>query len=364
MTTTKKKSSKPNDFREIRKYYAAAMKPSEKALFHEELKNNSKKYFQIGNLSNASSFFKYFNLDTALKCLKKGNLQFVEPSRWQDKYERRFYEADYSPQNTKAEECPLLYATCMSTSRFNEAAWQLYTYNKTGLGAFCVEIQINKHKFRQQLAKAINNGDIVYEGVVMYCSPKMINNLHYKKDVEKGCDIENKHYNQYVKRRDGISYINNYLNLLLMKRLDFQHEKETRFFIVKEGKKGDLKAQRIIDDEKVYYGGAVLLDIDWVEVIEKVFVNAKEESLEYELLSDTLRQILEKKFMTFNDALWQNIGGRNIVIDPNRRAEMEQIWNERLKPETYFVYGEPLEKPLVMGEDKEPSDDNHAASVN
>ena len=55
----------------------------------------------------------------------------------------------------------------MTTSGADEAAWSLYTYNKTGLGAFCVKFQINKHKLRQQLVKALNVGDTIVVGSVI-----------------------------------------------------------------------------------------------------------------------------------------------------------------------------------------------------
>ena len=300
-------------------------------MFKTFLKDKQTEYNQVGRLSYASFFYKYLSLDSALLCIKNSNIRFVEPSRWQDKYERRFYQADYSSQNVDIQkECPLLFATCLTTTRYDEAAWVLYTYNKTGLGATCVEFQINKHKFRLQLAKALETGDRIYEGVVMYCSPTMIDNIHKKKVLEKGVLVDNKYYQKYVARKENLDYLNNYLNLLLMKRDVFKHENETRFFIAKQSKLSSPKIRQNIEGEKVYYGDAITLNIDWLEIIDKVYINAKEDSYEYRLLEDALRANMEAKYKEKTD------------------KERNDIWDKRLKPIPYFVYGEALSTPLII----------------
>lgn len=336
------RSSKPSDFRYIKPYNATSMNPYERKSFKGIIRDKKLEYNQVGILSYASSFYKYLSLDTALLCIENNTIQFVEPSRWQDKYERRFYEADYSAHTKNSEDIPLLFSKCMTTTRFNEAAWKLYTYGKTGLGVSCVEFQINKFKFRQQLVKAVNDGDRIYEGVVMYCNQLMIDNIHLKEVEVKGVKEPNRYHSQYVERRADVAYLNNYLNLLLMKRDAFKHENETRFFVVKKDKIGSEKAQRTIEGDKVYWGETILLPMDWIDVIDKVYINAKEDSWEYQLLSNALRKKIENAYLHNN----------SIIEDEEEntymREKMEQIWNERLKPVPYFVYGEDLEKPLIM----------------
>lgn len=332
MEKSKSRSSKPSDFRLVKHYYAKSLSTSDRNLFHEIIRRKNIEYNQVGILSYASYFYKYLSLDTALLCINNGNIQFVEPSRWQDKYERRFYEANYESQTTnEKEDCPLLYATCMTTKRFNEAAWILYTYGKTGKGAFCVEFQINKHKFRQQLVNSISNDGKIYEGVVMYCGQEMIDNIHSKKVIEKGKEVLNKYHEKYVERKAKIPYRTNYLNLLLMKRSAFEHERETRFFYLKKDKVGTPKAQKVGED---IYGDATLLRIDWIEIIEKVFINAKEDSEEYNLLATALRNKLDERYPQKQNAV--------------KLQEKKEIWENRLKPIPYFVYGEVPDKPLVM----------------
>lgn len=318
------------DFRTILKIDANSFAPDIKRLFKKEVKRKSLEYNRIGKLSTAQYFYKYINLENALKCISNGNLLFSEPSRWQDNYERRFYEADYSSQNIdEATDCPMLFATCMTTKRFNEAAWVLYTYRKTGLGAFCVEFQLNKQKLRLQLVKALKKNDRIYEGTVMYMSPFVIDNMH-RKEIDND---NNPNYLKYVNKRSGIPYLTNYLNLLLMKRDAFQHENETRFYIAKDSMKGESKSQQDKTDEKVF-GQVHLIDIDWIEIIEKVYVNAKDDSDEYKLLSEALKTKLDEKFKG--------------ISDPVLIYEKDSIWNKRLKPIPFFVYGEPLAKRLII----------------
>ena len=174
----------------------------------------------------------------------------------------------------------------------------------------------------------------------------MIDNIHRKQIEKNGKMVDNEDYQLFVQRKEKTPYITNYLNLLLMKRPDFEHEKETRFFIrkkIKESSKNEIKkAELKIENEKVVYGKTILLNIDWIEVIEKVYINAKEDSWEYQLLSNALRKKIENAYL-HNNSIFEDEEENTYM-----REKMEQIWNERLKPVPYFVYGEDLEKPLIM----------------
>ncbi len=331
MTTKgKSSSSKPNDFRLIEKYHAASMDATERQSFIDTIKEKGIGYYKIGDLSHAGYYYKYMSLDYALTCIEKNKISFVEPSRWQDKYERRFYEADYSKQTPNKEDCPLLYSTCVTMTRFNEAAWKLYTYGKIGIGATCVEFQINKFKLRRQLASAVSEGDRIYEGVVKYCSQSMIDNIHKRVIIHKGEEVPNTYYEKYAKREDGLPYLNNYMNLLLMKRNAFKHENETRFFVLKNGKGTSEKSRQIIEKDRVYRGETLDLDIDWIAVIEKVYINAEEESPEYKLLSGALKKKFDETYMDVDE------------------SEKKRIWEKRYMPTTYHVYGQQLNERLVI----------------
>ena len=319
----KNNSSKLSEFREITEY-----RPS--GVFQKEFRslNNYKCYFTVGRLPSSSYFYKYLDLDSALKSINGGNILFSEPSRWQDKYESRFYTADYSNLGIdETKDCPLLFANCMTTKRNNEAAWVLYTYGKTGSGAYCVEFQINKQKLRMQLLKSLEENDKIYEGVVLYRTEYIINNLHRKQVADK----DNTNYQRFIATKSASSFFANYLNLLLMKRDAFQHENETRFYVLKDKKKGEAKAQL---DAYGTPGQKIFLSIDWIDIIEKVYVNAKEGSEEYNKLSDALKAKLEKKYFG--------------ISDPIQLDEKNQIWETKLKPVPFFIYDEPNSSRLVI----------------
>lgn len=52
-------------------------------------------------------------LETFMTCLYTGTWRFFEPNKWQDRYERRFYCADYLFPNAQTD-APKLYATCVT----------------------------------------------------------------------------------------------------------------------------------------------------------------------------------------------------------------------------------------------------------
>lgn len=99
----------------------------------------TKNCFYVGDRKKQRFMYKYMDIETAIKCLKSNNVKFVEPTLWPDKYESRFYTADYSKvvEDPKAK-TPKLYSCCFTFSRASEAAWKTYSYEKTGLASRCV----------------------------------------------------------------------------------------------------------------------------------------------------------------------------------------------------------------------------------
>ena len=65
--------------------------------------------------------YKYMTLETFMTCLYTGTWRFFEPNKWQDKYEIRFYCADYQFPNAH-EAAPKLFATCVTRERNSEAS--------------------------------------------------------------------------------------------------------------------------------------------------------------------------------------------------------------------------------------------------
>ena len=92
----------------------------------KRLKTASNCYY-IGDRKKQMYMYKYMDIETAIKCLKGRNIMFVEPILWPDKYESRFYTANYSKIVKDFNNItPKLYACCFTFSRASEAAWKTY----------------------------------------------------------------------------------------------------------------------------------------------------------------------------------------------------------------------------------------------
>ena len=130
----------------------------------------TKNCYYIGDRKKQQYMYKYMDIETAIKCLKGQNVMFVEPTLWPDKYESRFYTANYSKILSESTEVtPKLYACCFTFSRASEAAWKTYSYEKTGIASRCVQFRINKRLFREALNVYAKGNDCkIYEGPIDY----------------------------------------------------------------------------------------------------------------------------------------------------------------------------------------------------
>lgn len=238
-----------------------------------------------------SYFYKYLDLESALLSLRNKNLRFVEPTRWEDKFEGRFYNADYTNVSKNPDDSPFLYACCMSVKPHNEAAWKVYTYGKVGLGAHCVQFKINRFQFRNELikSKAVKRGFTIFEGLVTYTSELTINNLHKPRfcTESKGISKENHYYKSFFSSF-GLCH---YLNLLLLKRDYFRYESEIRFFIMPP-KAPQPKAKKSQKNGTTVYGKDEFFDIDWANVIDEIRIDSHCTQLEYDIFKDACLELL------------------------------------------------------------------------
>ena len=84
--------------------------------------------YRIGDVSQRN-LYKYMDFVSAIKALE-GGLYIVEPSKWKDKFEGRFYCAIYDTVDTSNYNPEKVYACCFSQKRTNEAAWKVYVDGK------------------------------------------------------------------------------------------------------------------------------------------------------------------------------------------------------------------------------------------
>lgn len=321
-------------FKKIKRYYLKTHDKALNKLYREEVVSNSKNYFTIGNLASGSSFYKYFPIGNAIKSLENNTMAFVEPSRWNDAYERLFYEADYSNVSSDYQTNPRIFATCATYIKYNEPAWSIYS----GDDKVCVQFEIDRSRLRYEILQSLDKGDSVYEGVVQYDSKGKIQNIGKKKLKDKaGNEIDNNNYNLFIANAGLPFSVVNYLNLLLLKRTDFRHEQESRFFIVKkddidyEAPKSTVNTSEISDatGRKVYqnYGKVMVLkNIKWINVLKSITINVDKEHYAYKQLHEVVNKMVDRE-----------------VTD----ASQIKIMKQKLQPISYLVYGTAPEKVTI-----------------
>ena len=219
--------------------------------------------FFIGSQKLNRVAYKYMDFETAMLCIKNGTIRFAQPDTWPDKYEGRFYNADYSNVTKNEQDHPRLYACCVTFTSVNEAAWNTYTYNKSGIGARCIQFKFDKTKFRKALDKyATHNKNEKYQifegSVTDNLTDFQIETLH-KKDLSSS-SLYMQYFNKFQ--------LSNYLNLLLIKRPAFKYEEEHRYFIVPNNQK--LLTQ-FID-----------IPISWKDIIKEIRVDERCSEIEIE----------------------------------------------------------------------------------
>lgn len=192
--------------------------------------------------------FKYMTLDAFLSSLYCRTWRFFEPSKWNDKFEQRFYCANYTLPAAYGN-TPQLFATCVTIAKNSEAAWKVYS-NGQGLGAHCLQLELDIVELRKQLR---NSGLRFEEKPIIYEPENIIMDLHKKRSP---------HYIKYFRSFT----LDSFLNLLSLKREAYAYEKELRLFIIpmNNGKRNKSKKALYQD-----------INIDWSNVIIKVRIDKK-----------------------------------------------------------------------------------------
>ena len=257
--------------------------------------NAYKKYknlYYIGNRNKKHCVYKYMDLEAAIYCLKGNNIQFVEPTEWDDRYEIRFYNADYTNviKSNLGNFPPKLYACCFTNNKASEAAWKLYSHSKVGLASRCIQFRIQLSKLRQELTKYAQKEDCqIYEGFINYSlTDYEIEHIH-KKNNTLYQEIFNENFD-----------LAGYLSLLLIKRQLFYHENEFRYFIIpKNGKINERKK--------------IFPIINWGNIITDVYFNDCSD-IEIEILKHYLDKNNIKTTPQRFD-LYSNKTSNNIAIE-------------------------------------------------
>ena len=269
----------------------------------KELDGKEVKYLQMHDPDmpekETAYIYKYMDLESALFSLRNKNVRFVEPTIWQDKYEGRFYNANFSKIPHKPDDTPFLLAHCMSMEPHDEAAWKIYSYGKVGLAAHCVQFKINRSQFRMELlkSKTITSGSSIVEGVVIYASESVIDNLHKKSyRTSSGTQVINQNHSVFFTKFD----LDKYLTLLLLKRDYFNHRHEIRFFLIPPNA-NQQKGKASLKNGAIVYGKTEYIDIDWANIIEEIRIDSKCTDLEYNIFKDECLKLLKTSNRYQND---------------------------------------------------------------
>lgn len=192
--------------------------------------------------------FKYMTLDTFLSSLYSETWRFFEPSKWNDKFEQRFYCANYTLP-TAIGNTPQLFATCVTRVRNSGAAWKVYS-NGQGLGAHCLQLELDIVELRKQLRAS---GLRFEEKLIIYEPENVIMDLHKKRKP-------------YYKKHFGSFTLDSFLKLLSLKRDAYTYEQELRLFIIpmNGGRRNKYKKAQYQD-----------MNINWSSVITKVRIDKK-----------------------------------------------------------------------------------------
>ena len=213
------------------------------------IKNESGRY-SIENEAEMrySKVYKYMTIEAFLMSMYSEKWLFYEPSKWNDRFEQRFYCAKYTFPSAIGN-TPQLYATCVTKIKNNEAAWKVYAHG-LGLGARCLQLELDIVELRKQLRAT---GKRFEEKAVSYEKEYIILNLHKKRKS---------YYSKYF---DSFS-LDKFLRLLSIKRDAYSYEQELRLFIIPDdaGKRHGCKKAESID-----------IPIRWKDVITKVRVDKK-----------------------------------------------------------------------------------------
>lgn len=192
--------------------------------------------------------YKYMTIESFLNCLYNKSWRFFEPNKWSDKFERRFYCADYKNVTSNNADTPQIYATCVTRTKNSEAAWKVYSHGQ-GLGSHCVQLELDVVELRKQLrASGLN----IVEKKVNYQPEQVILDLHLKRSSR---------YTEYF----TMFSLEKFISLLSLKRDAFQYENEIRLFAIPQNR----SLARSLNSKALHHD----ITMDWKNVINGIRID-------------------------------------------------------------------------------------------
>lgn len=162
-------------------------------------------------IDNDFCLYRYLPFSRLYTELKNNTLTLISPQKWEDPYEAIFFNNKPNVITDKE-----IYCLCFTYNRFSgeDAIWKIHKEDEP-----VVKICINFHELIDRLFLIANNHNNSLDFYISLCNYSL-----NKSDIDKA-------YADYKKSGNGIK-IEEYLNLMSIKRKAFTHECEIRLFAV------------------------------------------------------------------------------------------------------------------------------------
>lgn len=198
--------------------------------------------------SQFRTLYKYMTLDAAIASLEGKSWRFYEPTQWPDKFESRFYCADYSNLTQEPGSEQRVYATCVTRTQNSEAAWKVYA-GKEGMQSHCIQIELDLVELLHQL---FASGFRIYERRVDYMEEAKLIHIH---------ESSSRRHAEYFSEFN----FNLFLNLLALKRDAYAYENEVRYFAVPQ-----MPEARSLRNNVAAHAD---LPMDWSRIIKRIRID-------------------------------------------------------------------------------------------
>lgn len=222
--------------------------------------------------------YKYLPLENALRNLKSKSIWLANPRKWEDPFEYRFINAEYTDKKGTKSYFPYkerTFATCLTREPSSEAQWNAYSKD-----SLAIRFSIDTKILLEQLSNyAIKNHLHVVLGNVEY---------HKRKDIE----VDSLEKLMFDVEKDGTKINKNLKDidfcarLFLLKRHDFSYEKEVRIIVFKD--KG-IKADGILFN----------YECDNKTLIKKLMISPKVNDSTFEMLNKYLADEFDMPPITY-----------------------------------------------------------------
>lgn len=173
-------------------------------------------------LKDYKRVYRFTTLDRFIEVMNKGEFAFVNPSRWEDPFERFFLDRDFiiNDQTFRLPIKDKVFAVCVSGTMSSEAYWKVYAPKNDG-----IRLTFDTEKLLTRFLDKIEDAD-VYIGRVSYQVTREFHKISFDKK-------------KLIDEIKGSKTGEQQIKLLLKKRKSFLYEDEIRIMVIPHKKNKD-----------------------------------------------------------------------------------------------------------------------------